>query len=79
MKLQRNTKFGEESICRFKIDIRNLTNFDLKTRKSKKFVLIGSFWSRYMMLELQKYRGVIFHDSEELCKFWRKTDLWFEK
>ena len=38
MKLQRNTKFGEESICRFKIDIRNLTNFDLKTRKSKKFV-----------------------------------------
>ena len=31
------------------------------------------------MFELQKYRGVIFHDTEELCKFWRKTDLWFEK
>ena len=32
-----------------------------------------------MLFELQKYRGVIFHDTEELCKFWRKTDQWFEK
>ena len=39
MKLKRNAKFGEESTCRFKIDIRNLTNFDLITRKSQKFLL----------------------------------------
>ena len=39
--------------------------------KSKKIVLIGSLWP--------KYRGVIFHDTEELCKFWRKGDQWFEK
>ena len=26
-----------------------------------------------------KVRGVIFHDTEELRAFWRKTDLWFEK
>ena len=38
MKLKRDTKFGEESTCRFKIDIRNLTNFDLSTQKSKEFV-----------------------------------------
>ena len=31
------------------------------------------------MLELQKYRGVIFHDTEDICKFSRKTDFWFEK
>ena len=31
------------------------------------------------MFELQKYRGVIFHDTEELYKFWKKTDLWFKK
>ena len=31
------------------------------------------------MFELQKYGGVIFHDTEELCKLWRKTDQWFEK
>ena len=43
------------------------------------FVLIGSLWPRYILFELQKYRGVIFHDTEEICKFWRKTDLWFEK
>ena len=46
---------------------------------SKKFVLIGSLWSKYIMFEPQKNRGVIFHDTEELCKFWKKTDLWFEK
>ena len=37
MKLKRYIKFGEESICRFKIGIRNLTKFDPTTRKSQKF------------------------------------------
>ena len=27
----------------------------------------------------KKYRGIIFHDTEESCKISRKTDLWFEK
>ena len=31
------------------------------------------------MFELQNYRGVIFHDTEEISKIWWKTDLWFEK
>ena len=39
MKLNRDTKFGEESTCRFKIGVRNLTNFDLSTRKSEKISL----------------------------------------
>ena len=39
MKLKRDTKFGEESTCRFKMGIRNLTDFDLSSRKSKKFSL----------------------------------------
>ena len=43
-------------------------------------MLIGSLWpKKYILFELQKYRGVIFHDTEELWKFWRKTDQWFEK
>ena len=33
MKLNRDTKFGEESTCRFKIDKRKLTNFHLSTQK----------------------------------------------
>ena len=36
-------------------------------------------WPKYILFEPQKYRGIIFHSTEELCKFWRKTDLWFEK
>ena len=37
MKLKKDTKFGEESTSRFKIDIRNFTNFDLSAWKSQKF------------------------------------------
>ena len=32
-------KFDDELTCQFKIDIRNLMNFDPSTRKSKKFEL----------------------------------------
>ena len=41
--------------------------------------LIGSFYANYIKLDLQKYRGVIFHNTEDRCKIWRKTDLWFRK
>ena len=34
-----DTKFEEELTFQFKIDMRNLTNFDLSTRKSQKFAL----------------------------------------
>ena len=34
MEPKRDTKSGEESNCRFKIDIWNLTSFGLNTRKS---------------------------------------------
>ena len=37
MTLKNDEKSQEELTCRFKIDIRNLTNFDLRTRKSQKF------------------------------------------
>ena len=39
MKLKKDTKFGEESTCRLKIGIRNLSNFDLSARKSQRFSL----------------------------------------
>ena len=62
MKLKRDIKFGVESTCDFKIGIRNLTNFELSTRKSQKlFTLIGSFSAKYILFELKKCRGVIFH------------------
>ena len=39
MAMTNDTKFDEELTCQFKIDMRNLTNFDLSTQKSKKFAL----------------------------------------
>ena len=39
MTLKNDEKSEEELTCRFKIDIRNLTSFDLRTRKSQKFTL----------------------------------------
>ena len=79
MTMKNDTKVEEELTFHFKTDMRNFTNFDPSTRKSKKSVSIGSLWPKYILLELQKYRGVIFHGTEELCKCWRKTDVRFEK
>ena len=45
----------------------------------KMCVSIDSLWQKYTLLELQKYIGVIFHDTEEFCKIWKKTDLLFEE
>ena len=39
MTMKNDTKIEEEMTCYLKSDMRNLTNFDLNTRKSKKFAL----------------------------------------
>ena len=39
MAMTNDAKFEEELTCQFKIDMRNLTNFDPSTRKSQKFAL----------------------------------------
>ena len=41
--------------------------------------LAGCFWQKYVMFELKKYGGVMFDDTEERCKIWRKTDFCFLK
>ena len=38
IKMKNNAKFEEELTCHFKTDMRNLTNFDSSTRKSKKLL-----------------------------------------
>ena len=37
MTMKNDAKFEEKLTCRFKMDTRNLTNFDPSTRKSQKF------------------------------------------
>ena len=39
MTMKNNAKFDEELNCQFKIDMTNLTNFDLSTQKSQTFAL----------------------------------------
>ena len=39
MRMKNDVKSEEGPTCQFKIDMRNLTNFDPSTRKSKKFPL----------------------------------------
>ena len=39
MTMKNDTKLEEELTCHFKIDMRNLTNFDPSTQKSQKFAL----------------------------------------
>ena len=47
------------------------------SKVSKICTLIGPFRAKYITFDLKKYRWVIFHDTEESCKIWRKTGLWF--
>ena len=39
MTMKNDAKFEKELTCRFKIDMRNLTNFNPSTQKSQKFAL----------------------------------------
>ena len=56
----------------------NKTNWPEHSKVSKIFTLMGSFWGKYVLFELKKYRGKIFHDIEEWCKIWRGSDLLFQ-
>ena len=39
MKIENDAKVKKELTCQFKIDLRNLTNFDPSTQKCQKFAL----------------------------------------
>ena len=40
---------------------------------------MGCFRPKYIVLELRKYRRVIFDGTQDSYKWWRKTDLFFQK
>ena len=48
-----------------------------RSKLSKIFTLMGSFWSKYILFELKKYRGVIVHETEEGYKIWTGIDSSF--
>ena len=79
MTLKIYAKLEEKLIFWFKND-KNLVRFDLEhLQVSKTCTFICSYCAKYLMFDLKKYRGVIFHDTEGWCKIWRKTNLWFGK
>ena len=65
MTLKSDAKFKEKPTCGFKYDMRNLVNFHPTTQKLENVFSMGSFCPNYARFELQKYRGVIFHDTEQ--------------
>ena len=65
MTLKSDAKFKGQLTCGFKYDMINFMNFYPTTQKSKNLSLMGYFCPKYMKFELQKYRGVIFHDTEQ--------------
>ena len=66
MTLKSDTKFEIKLTLGSKNDMRNLANFHPTTQKSKNFTLMSYFCPKYMRFELKKYRGFIFHDTEEM-------------
>ena len=71
MAIKNDAKLEEELTCRFKTDMRNLRNIDLSPQKPQKFnelflIKVYNAWAK-------SYRGVIFDDTEDYCKIWRKT------
>ena len=59
----------------FKYEMRNLMSFHPTTQTSENLFSMGSFCPKYTWFEQQKYRGVIFHDTEQWCKIWINPDL----
>ena len=77
MKLKRDSKFGEKLTCHFKIDIKNLTNFDVTTRKSQKFSLKLAPFEQIIYSLSRKSTEKFFHETEEGYKIWIEIDLSF--
>ena len=78
MAMKNDTKFEVELTCRFKIDMRNLINFDPSTRKISKICTLMS-WPKYIMFQLKRYTGIMFQCTQDWYKVWRKTGLCFQK
>ena len=71
--------FNKRSLSKYKYDMRNLVNFHPITQKYENFFSMGSSCTKYILFELQKYRGIIFHDIGQWRKIWINRDLMIAK
>ena len=77
--LKNDAKFEGELTCALLNDMRNLVNFDSTLKILKICTIMGSFWAKYIMFGLKKYRGVMVDGFADWYKIWRKNDLCFQK
>ena len=80
-KIHRVICYDNEEWC--KICISKLTSgiwqFSSEHLKASKiFVLMCSFWAKYILFELRMYIGVILQETEKGYKIWRWIDLSFQ-
>ena len=73
--MKNNTKTEEKLTCRFKTDMRNFTNFDPSTQKSKKLCLyyLSTYFLSYKSTEELPFMTV------KRCKFEQKLTCGLEK
>ena len=76
MTMKNDSKFEEDLTGQFKIDFQILTR---AIKNVKNLLFNGLLLRKYIMFELSNYRGVMFADTQDWCKIWRKTDLCFQK
>ena len=69
--MENDAKFDKELTCQFKIDTRNLTNFDPSTQKSQNLHFNGLLLTKVLCLSLES--------TEELYLMTLKIDLCFQK
>ena len=65
MTLKSDTKFQKKRTCGFKYDMTNLVNFHQTTQNFENFFSMDPFCLKYAKFERQKYRGVMFRDTEQ--------------
>ena len=65
MTMKSEEKFKEKNKLWFQIWHEEFGEFSPNTQKSKNFTSMDYFCPKYMRFELKKYRGVIFHHTEQ--------------
>ena len=77
--MKNNAKFEEELTYQFKIGIRIWWILTRALKSLKTLYFNGLLLTKVYNVWVKKiYRGVVFDDTEDWCKIWKKTELCFE-
>ena len=77
--IKSDVKFEEKLTLDSKNDIKNLMNFNASSGRSENSHFHVLVLSKNITIDPKMYRGVMCHNTEEWCKIWKVTDLYFKK